>query len=442
VSQYDDMFGKAFPAAQPTPESAPVSDEAPPESVVAETPVQTEEMPVEAAQGVETPQVEATEPREVRAEKSTVSTAGGAGMSESIFGGAGGAAPQASQAPEAATAAPSVTPPSGAVALGRGLDIGTANLVSAVQSNDGIKLNIQRNAFIDVRSDVYTKNMLTRLQVPYAVQGGRLVVLGDAAFELANIFGRETRRPMKDGMISPAEIDALPVIQLLIDRVLGKPAAAGEKVYYSVPAEPIDRDMNVTYHQGIFDGLLRKMGYEPRPIVEGHCVALSELADDGFTGIGVSCGGGMFNICVSYKTIPALTFSTARAGDWVDQNVAAVCGIPVSKATLVKEEGVDLMNPQGREQEAVSIYYRNLINYTLTNIKHRFESTDGMPVFPEPIQIVASGGTSLVGNFIECFKDEFKKIDFPIPVKVIRHAEDPLMTVAKGALIAAAISDD
>jgi hypothetical protein len=442
VSQYDDMFGKAFPAAQPTPESAPVSDEAPPESVVAETPVQTEEMPVEAAQGVETPQVEATEPREVRAEKSTVSTAGGAGMSESIFGGAGGAAPQASQAPEAATAAPSVTPPSGAVALGRGLDIGTANLVSAVQNEGGIQLALQRNAFIDVQSDVYTKNMLTKLGVPYAQQNDRLYVLGDASFELANIFGRETRRPMQRGLISPNEIDALPVIRLLIERVLGMPTIADEKLYFSVPAEPIDSDLNVVYHEGIFSGMLRKVGYDARPIVEGHAVALAELADEDFTGIGISCGGGMFNVCVSYKTIPALTFATTRAGDWVDQNVAAVCGIPTSKATLVKEEGVDLMNPVGREQEAVSIYYRNLINYTLVNIKHRFESSEGMPVFREPISIVCSGGTSLVGSFIECFREEFQKVSFPIPVRDIRLAENPLMVVAKGALIAAAISDD
>ncbi len=373
-----------------------------------------------------------------RPEESVTVAAGGAGMSESVFGAQSGVAPT----PEAMTATPSFANTDTPSALGRGLDVGTANLVGAMQAVDGVKLSIQRNAFIDVRSDVYTKNMLTRLQVPYAVQGGKLVVLGDAAFELANIFGRETRRPMKDGMISPAEMDALPVIRLILERVLGKPAAENEPVYFSVPAEPIDRDMNVTYHEGIFNGLLTKMGFAPKPIVEGHCVALAELAEDNFTGIGISCGGGMFNVCVSYKTIPALAFSTARGGDWIDQNVAAVTGIPVSKATHVKESGVDLLNPQGREQEAVAIYYRNLINYTLVNIKHRFESAEGMPVFPEPIQIVCAGGTSMVGNFIECFKQEFQKIQFPIPVKIIRHAEDPLMTVAKGALIAAAIADD
>ena len=81
------------------------------------------------------------------------------------------------------------------------------------------------------------------------------------------------------------------------------------------------------------------------------------------------------------------------------------------------------------------------INYTLLNIKHRFESSEGMPVFREPISIVCSGGTSLVGNFIECFKEEFQKVQFPIPVRDIRLADNPLMVVAKGALIAAALGD-
>jgi len=354
------------------------------------------------------------------------------------------ATPDASQnrmPAEPQPAAPAQPDPGLQQSLGKGLDIGTANLVSATQNESGIQLNLQRNAFIDVPSDVYTKGMLTRLGVPYAIQGDRLYVLGDASFELANIFGRETRRPMQHGLISPNEIDALPVIQLLIERVVGKPTMAGEPLYFSVPAEPIDSDLNVVYHEGIFSGLLNKAGFSARPIVEGHAVALAELADDNFTGIGISCGGGMFNICVSYKTIPALAFSTSRAGDWVDQNVAAVCGMPVSKATLIKEEGVDLMNPVGREQEAVSIYYRNLINYTLMNIKHRFESSEGMPVFREPVSIVCSGGTSLVGNFIGAFQEEFHKVNFPIPVKEIRLADNPLMVVAKGALIAAALGD-
>ena len=79
-----------------------------------------------------------------------------------------------------------------------------------MQSEDGgITVTVERNAFLDIPSDVYSKNMLTKLKVPYVVHNNKLVVIGEAAFELANVFGRETRRPMCDGLISPNETDAL-----------------------------------------------------------------------------------------------------------------------------------------------------------------------------------------------------------------------------------------
>jgi len=328
------------------------------------------------------------------------------------------------------------------VKLGKGLDVGTANLVTAVQNEQGgITIKMERNAFIDIDADVYSKRMLTKLQVPYVIHNDRMIVLGDSAFELSNIFGRETRRPMKDGLISPSEVDALGIIRLIIDKIIGPPRAEGEKCYFSVPASSIDRANNVVYHQGLFDGLLRKMGYTPHAMNEAHAVVFSELADQNFTGIGISCGGGMFNVAVAYKTIPALTFSICRGGDWIDTNVANVLGIPASKATAIKERGCDLMNPRNREEEAVVIYYRNLINYTLANIKQKFEVASDMPEFPEPIDIVFSGGTSMIGGFVELCEQELHKIRFPIPVNRVRRAKDPLSSVARGCLIAAAIGE-
>jgi hypothetical protein len=183
--------------------------------------------------------------------------------------------------------------------------------------------------------------------------------------------------------------------------------------------------------------MVKKIGFEPKALIEGHAVVFAELAEDDFTGIGISCGGGMFNICVCYKSIPALSFSTARGGDWIDRNVATVLGIKASRATAIKEKGVNLLSPRNREEEAIEIYYRNLISYTLEAIKTRFESSAGMPSFPEPIEIVCAGGTSMIGGFIEVFQDEFQSIKFPIQVKNIRRAEDPLFSVAKGCLVAA-----
>jgi len=329
------------------------------------------------------------------------------------------------------------------ILLGKGLDIGTANIAAAVQTPDGnVAIHLERNAFLDIKGDVYSKNMLTKLKVPYVVHNGKMIVIGESAFELANIFGRETRRPMKDGLISPSEVDALPMIKLIISKVLGEPAAPNENCYFSVPAESIDADNNVIYHQGLFEGMLRKMGYNAQAINEGHAVVFSELAEQDFTGIGISFGGGMVNVCVCYKTIPALSFSVCRGGDWIDKNVATVLGIPTSKATYLKERGVDIRNPKNREEEAIAIYYRNLLNYTITNIKHRFESSSNMPTFPDAIHVVCAGGTSMIEGFEEVFREEFQKVDFPLDVSEVRRAPEPLNSVAKGCLVAAAISDE
>ena len=64
-----------------------------------------------------------------------------------------------------------------------------------------------------------------------------------------------------------------------------------------------------------------------------------------------------------------------------------------------------------------------------------------MPNFNEPIDIACAGGTSMIGGFIEVFREEFAKIDFPLPVRRIFRSEDALTAVAKGCLVAAAIGD-
>jgi len=326
--------------------------------------------------------------------------------------------------------------------VGKGLDIGTVNLVRAMQDDNGnVVVRKMRNAFIDVPMDNFSKNMLTRLKVPYVVHGKKMYVLGDAAFELANVLNRNTRRPMSDGLISPKETDALPVMRLLIDSILDKPRVPNELCYYSIPGDPLDSVSNVMYHRDVFDGALKSLGYTPKPLLEGHAVVFAELAEDDFTGIGISCGGGMFNICVSYKSMPALSFSVSRGGDWIDNNVAHVLAIKPAKASMIKEKGketgMDISKPRNREEEAIGIFYRNILDYTLTNIKQRFETAADMPSFPDPIDIVFAGGTSMVGGFITICQEVIKKLEFPIPYKNVRLAEDPFNAVAKGTLMAA-----
>lgn len=326
----------------------------------------------------------------------------------------------------------------GSLIIAKGLDVGTMNLISASQEADGKStLKVVRDVFLDIEVNPFTKKMLKQQNVEYAEVNGKMYVLGEAAFELANIMNATLRRPMQHGVVQPGDRDALPILGLLVQAVIGEARKKGELCYVSVPADPIDASFNNVYHQNVLTGILKNLGYEPKPIAEGHAVVFAELADQFFTGIGISFGGGMVNVSVSYKTVPCVSFSTSRAGDWIDENVAQVLGIKPNRATALKEKGIDIKNPRSQEEEAVVIYYRNLISYTLTNIKQKFESTADVPQFPDPVDIVCAGGTSMIKGFTEVFKEELEKVQFPIPIRDVKHAADPLHATAKGCLLAA-----
>jgi peptidoglycan hydrolase-like protein with peptidoglycan-binding domain len=65
-------------------------------------------------------------------------------------------------------------------------------------------------------------------------------------------------------MISPKEKeDAIAIEKLLIDRLLGAPQVPKEVCYFSIPANPIDAQMDSIWHRGVYAGILTQLGYSP-----------------------------------------------------------------------------------------------------------------------------------------------------------------------------------
>jgi hypothetical protein len=322
-----------------------------------------------------------------------------------------------------------------AVRSGVGLDLGTAYIVASREVEDKkVFVKSERNAFLSVRCDNATKELLTKLKIKYVGMQERLYILGGMAFELADIFGRETQRSMSTGILNPSEAASIPIIKLLVENILWPPRQKGEACAFSVPAPPIDRDQDTIYHKGVFEGILRSIGFDPIVIDEGYAVVLSEMEERDFTGIGVSCGAGMVNICAAFKSVPVKSFSITRGGDWIDKSAASVLGVPSSRVTAIKEQGLDIKNPKVREEEAIAIYYRNFIHYLLENMAKVFGNSSDTPCFKAPVDIVFAGGSALVAGFMDVVKEELETINFGLSVGELVLAREPFTSVARGCL--------
>ena len=83
------------------------------------------------------------------------------------------------------------------------------------------------------------------------------------------------------------------MVKALLGALLPPAGGAEDVVAYSVPAAIDGKESELNFHQEALGRLLREVGYKPVPINEGLSVIFSELQQENFTGIGISCGGGM-----------------------------------------------------------------------------------------------------------------------------------------------------
>jgi hypothetical protein len=323
---------------------------------------------------------------------------------------------------------------------GVGLDVGTMNIVSARQSQEGKTSTVRvRDAFIDL--DLEAKKTLRLGKVDYVEKDGQLIVLGDSALNMANLFKREVRRPLSRGVVSAGELEAQQILSLLVYNVLKEPTVANEHCFYSVPAAPIDDpEQDIVYHQEVFKKIIQEHGYSPHPMNESMAIIYSQCAPENFSGLAVSFGSGMCNVALAYQTVKGLDFALARGGDWIDQHAAKALGSTAARVCSAKEKGIDLTASGNREAEAISLYIRALIRYCLENIAVQFRRIQSTLSLPDPIPFVLSGGTTKAINFEAVFKEEFeqvKKKGFPIPISEVRMAKDPMTAVAEGLLVLA-----
>jgi hypothetical protein len=329
-----------------------------------------------------------------------------------------------------------------------GLDVGTSFIVLAKDQNNQVVYKDFRDAFYVIRptTPVATKMIEKGLAGKIFIKDsdGSFILLGKDAIEKAIERNDTAKRPMYKGVVSAKEKDAKKVLAFILKEVAGKSSEPNEKLVFCVPAQPVDQedeDFDVGYHEDVVKTVLSECGYSARAINEAEALCYAKLEGEDYTGIAVSCGAGMTNVCVMLNGEPTVVFSTTKSGDWIDRMASVATGEPDSVVQAEKEGGVFKIGEpvEGAVLSAVSAYYERLIDYTTKQLSVALQNHKALPKFKNPLTIVVAGGTSQARGYIEIFEKKLRENQFPLPIKVVRHASDPLHAVAKGCLIASKV---
>ena len=165
----------------------------------------------------------------------------------------------------------------------------------------------------------------------------------------------------------------------------------------------------------------------------------AELEDQNFTGIGISCGGGMCNATLAFLSIPVdhgqhpqgrRLHRRLGGRRWSDEHATRV--------KVIKEESLDLSkSPKDKLEKALHIYYEDLVETLVESLRKGISKAEKLPRTDRPLPIVLSGGTAKPRGFRELFERTLRARTLPIEIAEVRMASDPLTATARGALIAA-----
>ena len=320
-----------------------------------------------------------------------------------------------------------------------GIDVGTSKVVVSRRGGKDVACQSQLNAFLPVPySPVTERTIQQQSDIHYYRDGDQLVIFGSATERFANMFNADALRPMADGLLNPKEKQAWPVLEAILQSLVPKPRSANEVLAFSVPAAAPGREAALTYHEASLRQHFTTLGYKAMAINEGLAVIFSELEQNNFTGIGVSCGGGMCNATLAYLSIPSIMVSLAKAGDFIDRSVGEAVGEQPTRVKAIKEEGLDLSRPpKDKLDKALHIYYEDLVETLVDTLRRAISRAEKLPKTDRPLPIVLSGGTSRPRGFRELFERTLRARSFPVEVAEVRLASDPFTATARGAHIAA-----
>jgi hypothetical protein len=319
-----------------------------------------------------------------------------------------------------------------------GLDVGTSRIVVARASDKRYYYEAQLNAFLTLPYSKLAESLLQRENVFHDVQDSEIVVAGDDAQKFAEVFHVETRRPMVNGVLNPKEPHSLAVVRKIIHKLAGRAAFDGQKAFFSVPAPTQEDGGGIAYHEASIRSVLAELGYDAKPIQEGLAVVFGELGASNYTGIAVSCGSGLCNVCLAVLSVPVISFSVPKAGDFIDDHAALVTGELATRLRVQKEKSFHLDGLSGdRVQNALTVYYLDMITTLADALRSRISSSQRLPKLEHSVPLVVSGGTAIPAGFAEKFTAALRTSDFPVGLSEVRVSADPLNATARGALMAA-----
>jgi len=331
-----------------------------------------------------------------------------------------------------------------------GLDLGTHSLRSVWLNGDHLRSRRCRCAYLVLPDSGARRHVLSQAGIPFASCEAHLVLMDDAAVENWRLFQAPWVPLLPEGKVPREDPVCRQILAAQVERLLPTPPTTGALCCMVLPrgARP---DTPAGEHGCEFlKRLVRLRGYEPLLLSPGMAVVLSELVDEGFTGIGLTFGAGSCEFSLAHCGVEIATASLPRGGDWIDAEFARRTQLylwdsrghrllDVEQAAEARQGLTSLLEPRTAAEELLCGLYRELVGDLLKVACEAVKSSLRVPRTLPPVFVVCGGGIAQAEGFITLFEQELARQSWPLQIAGIRAGSSSPYAVARGCLIHASL---
>ena len=212
---------------------------------------------------------------------------------------------------------------------------------------------------------------------------------------------------MRHGLVNAGEPYAQKLLEVIVEKLVGKPRSKGELLCFSVPGPPQGAPSSLVYHEALMKQMLDNMGFEAKSINEGLAVVFSELEKENFSGIGISFGGGLTNVCLAYLSVPVFSVRSGQRGRRRRRSRRRGHGRDRDprEGHQRRRARLERTSPQEQDRRRASNLLQDLIANVVDGIAEALSRADRMPKLDKPLPVVLGGGSALPKGFATRFHE-------------------------------------
>lgn len=349
------------------------------------------------------------------------------------------------------------------------LDIGSHRVTSLRFAGEHLIGRQRRCVYAVLPNSQSHRQLLAQANVECLPCDDGLLMLGEAAWDNAELFHVHARPLFTNGAIPENDPVARQLMATIIESVLPKATYQGELCALSTPGSGGLRTDAAKSDFEFFNRVVRLQGYEPILVPTPSAVALAELAPQGFSGIAIVCGASCCEAALVHRGVVVCQSRQNHGGDWIDGRIAESLGLmswdssgerfcDLSAATRLREcrpsagrgfsvgalrrdklglPPVDNLAEPSEYSEVMQSSLLEVLSSLMSEFSTELTRSRRGQDFNQPLPVVCGGGLALTPGFMALFDEAIGSTDWHIALQRPRIATGWPFNTARGLLIAA-----